>query len=124
MPPLCQQIKTEYEQLQALKEQLVLEYEKVKDSDDMNDWSVVKKLQTEWEHACANLEKKLYVSVERARELLGEKNVFGQEEVERIWGVRMEEVPEIPFSEAELRECKDTPYSRIGLSAFDSRNSR
>ncbi|MBI5076800.1 hypothetical protein HZB94_00245 [Candidatus Falkowbacteria bacterium] len=47
MSALCEQIKTEYEQLQTLKERLVLEYEKVKDSDDMKDWSVVKKLQAE-----------------------------------------------------------------------------
>ncbi|MBI5076979.1 hypothetical protein HZB94_01170 [Candidatus Falkowbacteria bacterium] len=39
MSSLCEQIKTEYEQLQALKERLVLEYEKVKNSDDLNDWS-------------------------------------------------------------------------------------
>ncbi|MBI5076988.1 hypothetical protein HZB94_01215 [Candidatus Falkowbacteria bacterium] len=47
MSSLCQQIKTEYERLQNLKERLVLEYEKKKDSDDMKDWSVVKKLQAE-----------------------------------------------------------------------------
>ncbi|MBI5077521.1 hypothetical protein HZB94_04035 [Candidatus Falkowbacteria bacterium] len=111
MPSLCEQIKTEYEQLQALTEQLVLEYEKVKDSDDLNDlkdWSVVKKLQTEWEAVYANLEAKLYVSVERARELLGRENVFGPEEVKKTWGVRLEQVPDILFSEAELKECKDT----------------
>ncbi|MBI5076812.1 hypothetical protein HZB94_00305 [Candidatus Falkowbacteria bacterium] len=59
MPSLCEQIKTEYEQVQALKEQLVLEYEKKKDSDDLNDWSVVKKLHAEWQAAYKVLTKKL-----------------------------------------------------------------
>ncbi|MBI5077205.1 hypothetical protein HZB94_02395 [Candidatus Falkowbacteria bacterium] len=108
MSSLCEQIKTEYEQLQTLKERLVFEYEKVKDTDDADGLSVVKKLQAEGESAYANLESKLYVSVERARELLGGENVLGPEEVEKTWGVRMEKVPEILFSEAELIECKDT----------------
>ncbi|MBI5077653.1 hypothetical protein HZB94_04720 [Candidatus Falkowbacteria bacterium] len=59
MPSLCEQIKIEYEQVQALKEQLVLEYEKVKNSDDVDDWSVVKKFQVEWEAASSALVKKL-----------------------------------------------------------------
>ncbi|MBI5077592.1 hypothetical protein HZB94_04400 [Candidatus Falkowbacteria bacterium] len=107
MLSLCEQIKTEYEQLQILEEQLILEYEKVKDSDDMKDWSVVKKLQAEWEAAYANLEAKLYISVERARELLGRENVLGPEEVEKTWGVRLEKVPEIPFSVTELARARE-----------------
>ncbi|MBI5077564.1 hypothetical protein HZB94_04255 [Candidatus Falkowbacteria bacterium] len=107
MSSLCEQIKTEYEQLQALKEQLILEYEKVKDSDNLNDWSVVKKLQAEWESAYTNLDKKLYITVEMARELLGRENVLGPEEVERTFGVRLEEVPEIPFSSKELERARE-----------------
>ncbi|MBI5076811.1 hypothetical protein HZB94_00300 [Candidatus Falkowbacteria bacterium] len=109
MPSLCEQIKTEYEQLQNLKEQLVLEYEKVKDSNDMKDWSVVKKLQVEWEHAYANLEKKLYVSVERARELLGRENVLGPEEIENAFGFKVSEadIPPIPYNPAELEKARE-----------------
>ncbi|MBI5077362.1 hypothetical protein HZB94_03190 [Candidatus Falkowbacteria bacterium] len=39
--------------------------------------------------------------------MLGEKNVFGPEEVEKTWGVRLEEAPDIPFFVEELERARE-----------------
>ena len=104
MPSICQNIKTEYEHLQDLKERFSLEFALAQKSGNLK---AVKKLKYEWEAAYAALEAKLYVSVEEAREILGKENVFGSKEVEKTWGVRLAEVPYIPFSAEELERAKE-----------------
>ncbi|MDO8560663.1 MAG: hypothetical protein Q7R91_00400, partial [bacterium] len=46
------------------------------------------------------------VEFQEARELLGE-DLIGPEEIEKTWGVRPEDVPEIPFSREELERAKE-----------------
>ncbi|MBI3685141.1 hypothetical protein HY250_01935 [Candidatus Azambacteria bacterium] len=46
------------------------------------------------------------IEFQEARELLGE-DLIGPEEIEKTWGVRPEDVPEIPFSREELERAKE-----------------
>ncbi|OFZ77729.1 MAG: hypothetical protein A3K03_07865 [Bdellovibrionales bacterium RIFOXYD1_FULL_44_7] len=46
------------------------------------------------------------IEFQEAKELLGE-DLIGPEEVEKTWGVRPEDVPEIPFSREELERAKE-----------------
>jgi len=46
------------------------------------------------------------IEFQEARELLGE-DLIGPEEIEKTWGVRPEEVPDIPFSREELERAKE-----------------
>jgi hypothetical protein len=45
------------------------------------------------------------IEFQEAKELLG-KNLIGPEEIEKTWGVRLREVPDIPFSREELERAK------------------
>src|SRR3989338_4587021 len=47
-----------------------------------------------------------HIEFQEAKELLGE-DLIGPEEVEKTWGVRPEDVPEIPFSREELERAKE-----------------
>lgn len=55
----------------------------------------------------SNLEQNLWVSVERAREILGEENVFAAAAIEAAFGFRPEKTPHIPFSEELLRRAQE-----------------
>jgi len=46
------------------------------------------------------------IEFQEARELLGE-DLIGPEEIEKTWGVKPEDVPEIPFSREELERAKE-----------------
>ena len=46
------------------------------------------------------------IEFQEAKELLGE-DLIGPEEIEKTWGVRPEDVPEIPFSRKELERAKE-----------------
>src|SRR3989338_5444711 len=46
------------------------------------------------------------IEFQEARELLSE-DLIGPEEIEKTWGVRAEDVPEIPFSREELERAKE-----------------
>jgi len=46
------------------------------------------------------------IEFQEAKELLGE-DLIGPEEIEKTWGVRPEEIPEIPFSREELERAKE-----------------
>ena len=46
------------------------------------------------------------IEFQEAKELLGE-DLIGPEEIEKTWGVRPEDVPEIPFSREELERAKE-----------------
>src|SRR3989338_2224534 len=46
------------------------------------------------------------IEFQEARELLSE-DLIGPEEIEKTWGVRPEDVPEIPFSREELERAKE-----------------
>jgi len=46
------------------------------------------------------------IEFQEARELLGE-DLIGPEEIEKTWGVRPEEIPDIPFSREELERAKE-----------------
>lgn len=52
------------------------------------------------------LEGTVAEQIEAAIEKLGAENVFGPEYVEKTWGVRLEEIPEIPFSVEELERAE------------------
>jgi hypothetical protein len=52
------------------------------------------------------LEGTIAEQIETAIEILGRENVLGLEEVEKTWGVRLREVPEIPFSVEELERAE------------------
>lgn len=45
--------------------------------------------------------------LERAIEILGKENVLGPKEVEKTFGVRVENIPEIPFSPEELERARE-----------------
>src|SRR3989339_855277 len=47
-----------------------------------------------------------HIEFQEAKELLGE-DLIGPEEVEKTWGVRPEEIPDIPFSREELERAKE-----------------
>ena len=47
------------------------------------------------------------IEFQEARELLGEDLIGGPEEIEKTWGVRPEEIPDIPFSREELERAKE-----------------
>src|SRR3989338_3538866 len=51
--------------------------------------------------------------IDLAREIMGERNVFSSEDAEHYWGITLSSEERnalltIPFSKAELEECKDT----------------
>src|SRR3989338_4301746 len=46
------------------------------------------------------------IEFQEAKELLGE-DLIGPEEIDKTWGVRPEDVPEIPFSREELERAKE-----------------
>ncbi|MFH1899298.1 MAG: AAA family ATPase [Patescibacteria group bacterium] len=52
------------------------------------------------------LEGPVAEQIEVAIEKLGKENVFGPKEIEKIFGVRLAEVPEIPFSVEELERAE------------------
>ena len=52
------------------------------------------------------LEGTIAEQIETAIEKLGKENVFGPKEVEKTFGVRLREVPEIPFSVEELERAE------------------
>jgi hypothetical protein len=52
------------------------------------------------------LEGTVAEQIEIAVEKLGKENVFGPEEVEKTFGVRLSEIPEIPFSVEELERAE------------------
>lgn len=52
------------------------------------------------------LEGAVAEQIETAIEKLGKENVFGPKEVEKTFGVRLKEVPEIPFSVEELERAE------------------
>jgi len=45
--------------------------------------------------------------IEVAIEKLGKENVFGPKEIEKVFGVKIEDVPDIPFSVEELERAKN-----------------
>ena len=47
-----------------------------------------------------------HIEFQEAKELLGE-DLIGPEEIEKTWGVRPEEIPDIPFSREELERAKE-----------------
>lgn len=53
--------------------------------------------------------EQLQQNIERARELLGQENVFGIEDVEKTFGVSLDakEVPPISFSQQELEQARE-----------------
>lgn len=54
----------------------------------------------------AKLEGPVAEQIEAAIEKLGRKNVFGPQEVEKTFGVRLAEVPDVPFSIEELERAE------------------
>jgi len=52
------------------------------------------------------LEGTIAEQIETAIEKLGKENVFGHKEVEKTFGVRLKEIPEIPFSVEELERAE------------------
>ena len=53
------------------------------------------------------LEGSVAEQIQTAIEILGEKNVFGPDEVRETWGVALSEVPVIPFYAEELENAKE-----------------
>lgn len=53
--------------------------------------------------------EQLQQNIERARELLGQENIFGIEDVEQTFGVSLDakDVPPISFSQAELEQARE-----------------
>lgn len=54
----------------------------------------------------AKLEGPIAQQIEAAIEKLGKENVFGPQEVEKTFGVRVEEVPDIPFSIEQIERAE------------------
>ena len=112
MPFLCHQVKIGYERLQTLTDRFLLEYEKVKDvlpAQAGGDRTALRRLKRELETAYQELEAKCVVSVAEARELLGDKYVFGPEEITNAFGFEIEEseILPIPYSREELEQAKE-----------------
>jgi hypothetical protein len=105
MSSLCEQVKIAYERLQSLTECYLLEYEKIKAGDSLTS---VRKIKNELETAYRELESKITVSINEARELLGEEMVLGPEEITNALGFEVEEseIPLIPYSRDELEKAK------------------
>ena len=60
-----------------------------------------------------NLDREPQSPIDLAREIMGERNVFSSEDAEHYWGITLSSEERnalltIPFSKAELEECKDT----------------
>ncbi len=53
------------------------------------------------------MEGTIEAQIEAAVEILGKENVFGPKEVEKTFGVRVSEVPDIPFSAKEIRRAEE-----------------
>ena len=104
MPQSCAELKTEYERLKTLKEAFVLEYAKI---DEASDLVKVKKLKKELESFRKEFKDRLVVSLERAREIMGE-NYYGPEEIEDALGFRVSEleIPPIPYSHEALKQAE------------------
>lgn len=102
----CQQVKSDYERFQILTERFLLEYEKVK---DVGDRVALRRLKRELETAYQELEVKLIVSINEARETLGAEMVFGTEEIFNAFGFEIEksEIPSIPYGREELEKAKE-----------------
>ncbi|MBI2633564.1 MAG: hypothetical protein HYW78_04255 [Parcubacteria group bacterium] len=100
----CTQLKTEYESLQKLADEFIAEYLRVRDSGDM---AKAKQLKKELQGRRDALKERLVVSLERACEIVGAKNVLGPQAVEITFGVHLEKIPPIPFSVKELRRAKE-----------------
>src|SRR3989344_6637462 len=59
-----------------------------------------------------NLDREPQSPIDLAREIMGERNVFSSEDAEHYWGITLSSEERnalltIPFSKAELEECKD-----------------
>ena len=106
MDTLCQQVKNDYERLQSLTDCFFLEYDKAQKT---NDRPALKRLKRELEIAYQELEVKLIVSINEARETLGEEMVLGPEEIFNAFGfeVKESEIPPIPYSREELEKAKE-----------------
>ena len=65
-----------------------------------------KKAETKEPMPETRLEGPVAEQIETAIEKLGKENVFGPKEVEKTFGVRLREVPEIPFSVEELERAE------------------
>ncbi len=55
----------------------------------------------------AEAEKPKGITPDRAREIMGRENVIGKEEIQRVLEINVDQVPAIPYSEAELRSAKE-----------------
>ena len=60
------------------------------------------------------------IKLEQAQEILGEDKVFGAEKVEKAFGIKLEEIPVIPYSREQLDEAKrsgDMLVLRVGKNS-------
>lgn len=55
------------------------------------------------------IEGSVQEQMDMAREILGEKDFFGPEDIEKIWGVRLapEDIPPLPFAREDLEYARD-----------------
>ncbi|MBU4367367.1 hypothetical protein KKC49_00675 [Patescibacteria group bacterium] len=102
----CEQIKTEYENLKTLKEEFDLEYQKAIETGNLEK---VREMKAELEEKRDALQEKLFVSPEKAKEIMGNEDFLGQEAVEIAFGIKLnkQEIPRIPFKKEELERAKE-----------------
>ena len=101
----CEQIKAEYESLKTLKQEFDLERQKAVETGNL---TRAKELKAELEKKRNALSEKLFISPDKAREILGKKKVLGYQEAERIFGIKLkpEQIPKIPFKREDLERAK------------------
>ena len=106
--PSCQELKQEYSQLEVLKEKFLLAFKKAKKSGDPEE---AKRLKKELEEKITALREKLFVSIERAKEILG-KDVLGPDEAAKLLNTTAPElfkgkIPPIPFKTKDIEKAKE-----------------
>ncbi|MBU4367369.1 hypothetical protein KKC49_00685 [Patescibacteria group bacterium] len=102
----CEQIKTEYKNLKTLKEEFDLEYQKAVETGELER---VREMRTELEEKRDALQEKLFVSPEKAKEIMGKEDFLDQKAVEKAFGIKLnkQEIPRIPFKREELERAKE-----------------
>lgn len=61
------------------------------------------------------------ITLESARDILGEKNIFGAERVKEEFGVELATIPEIPFSKTDIEQAKNVgEVLMLRVNRFDN----
>jgi hypothetical protein len=97
----CSQLRLKLSELKNLKIEFDLELGNIEQSKSA---STATRLQSEIQELIKKLNESFHVSIERAKEIMGSREVLGPKEIEKAYGIKLvaEIIPPIPFSRKEL----------------------